>query len=231
MSLGHMTPASYSSTSTSTSSLAVNEAAMGQKTSSLSLRGGGLGGQSPLQPYYGTLKSKREQKRMQMGPGQAGGGGYMGSNSAMGCSLLPLQQRISSVDDLRPVASNCNAISKSQVRLMREMFEQQQQKLNSKNFNESEGGKMQKGNTNISTSASNLNRKYSTATTRTAVDGEEDTATSKSHRNGTASENTGNSNSMPVNGCGGGIFAVDAETNHSKPPAIQPCSGVLDMVS
>lgn len=121
-----------------------------------------------------------------------------------------LQQRISSVDDLRPGAGggNCNSISKSQVRLMREMFEQQQQKLNSKNFNSSEGGKMLKSN-GMNSSTTSLNRKYSN---------EETTA-----GQGNAMHS---SSLMNLNGGGGGVDAMD-----SKPPAIQPCSGVLEIVS
>lgn len=120
-----------------------------------------------------------------------------------------LQQRISSVDDLRQGAGggNCNSISKSQVRLMREMFEQQQQKLNSKNFNSSEGGKMLKSN-GMNSSTTSLNRKYSNEETMASGQG-----------------NAMHSSSL-MNLNGGGGDAMD-----SKPPAIQPCSGVLEIVS
>lgn len=98
-----------------------------------------LGGHPSTTAYYGTLKSKREQKRMQMNSQKAGMGaaaavgvghqylhhhsnGFGGGAVGVGGGL---QARISSVDDLRP--GHSNSISKSQVRLMRDMFEQQQQ--------------------------------------------------------------------------------------------------------
>ena len=158
-------------------------------------------------PYYGTLKSKREQKRLQMGPGHS-------SSSLMTCmgggggSLAPLQQRISSVDDLRP-SSNCNGISKSQVRLMREMFEQQQHKLSGKC-----GG--DKGSSQGTTSASNLTRKYSEGETVDEVD--------------SAGKVTGNSGGSTFN-LNGGQTGGDLVALENKPPAIQPCSGVLELVS
>lgn len=202
MSLGHMPP---SSSSNSTSLLAVNEAVQSPQQGQKSSFRGSLGGQSPLQPYYGTLKSKREQKRMQMG---TGGGGQMGG----GGMTSQLQQRISSVDDLRQGAGggNCNSISKSQVRLMREMFEQQQQKLNSKNFNSSEGGKMLKSN-GMNSSTTSLNRKYSNEETGGM---------------GTGGQGNAMHSSSLMNLNGGGGDSMD-----SKPPAIQPCSGVLEIVS
>lgn len=212
MSLGHHHPNGIA-----------NEVHGGQKLSSLrmglsSLGGGGGQSQSPLmQPYYGTLKSKREQKRMQMssqkmGPGQISNG------------LQPMQQRISSVDDLRPASSSSgssSSISKSQVRLMREMFEQQQQKQRTNNQpvqsnknqanqvgGEGGGAAMQPTTAaKNNTSSSNLNRKY----------------TEEKH-----------SSLMNLNvgvGGGGGSDMVDSSLSNKQPPAIQPCSGVLEFVS
>lgn len=211
MSLGHMPP------STTSSSLTINEM-QGHQRAAFGCGGGGssLGGQSPLVPYYGTLKSKREQKRMQMGPQTAAAGGHNHHHHRMlvGNSL---QQRISSVDDLRP-GNNCNSISKSQVRLMREMFEQQQQKLNSKNFNSSEGGKMQRNST------TNLNRKYP---------GDEEVMAGKGHDTPLSLASGQSSSMMNLNGVVGGDLemAQHSLSSPSKPapppPAIQPCSGVV----
>lgn len=144
-------------------------------------------------------------------------GGMGGISSSSTHSSL--QARISSVDDLRQGGSNCNSISKSQVRLMREMFEQQQQKLNSKNFNSSEGGKMLKSNAgqgaSMTSSTSSLNRKYSNEETGMLVMG---------HGQANAMHS---SSLINLNG-----DAMDGPVhNHNKPPAIQPCSGVLELVS
>lgn len=138
---------------------------------------------------------------MQMGAGQMGSSGN-GSSTHSGHSSM-LSQRISSVDDLRPGSnSNWTAISKSQVRLMREMFEQQQQKLNSKQYNSSDGGKVvvaQQKNNNTGS----VNRKYSNEEATTSAEVAAAMAT-----------------------------AVAGERTEAKqPPAIQPCSGVLEMVS
>lgn len=148
-------------------------------------------------------------------------GGMGGSSSSTHSSL---QARISSVDDLRQGGSNCNSISKSQVRLMREMFEQQQQKLNSKNFNSSEGGKMLKSNAgqgaSMTSSTSSLNRKYSNEETGMLVMG---------HGQANAMHS---SSLINLNGGGMGGDAMDGPVhNNNKPPAIQPCSGVLELVS
>lgn len=149
-------------------------------------------------------------------------GGMGGSSSSSTHSSL--QARISSVDDLRQGGSNCNSISKSQVRLMREMFEQQQQKLNSKNFNSSEGGKMLKNNAgqgaSMTSSTSSLNRKYSNEETGMLV---------KGHGQANAMHS---SSLINLNGGGMGGDAMDGPVhNNNKPPAIQPCSGVLELVS
>lgn len=136
--------------------------------------------------------------------------GAMGSGMHAN-AMLPLQQRISSVDDLRP-GSNCNSISKSQVRLMREMFEQQQQKANSTRSSSSNGEGV-KGRSATTTSSNN-------------------TSSNTTSKYSTAEPQKENHSLNSMNNTNGSALGPEKEVEVlTKPPTIQACSGVLEVVS